>query len=163
MRRLVLLLALTVVAVACVDSGGGGTTTDELELFVRQDVAPYESFIGSPFNWGGDRLGNDPSGPPVSHPNIEARWTDVNVQQDARKITWKGGAGQFYIQAAEADLRPYLNSDAAIVWDTIITKAPTQRTVISAHCVFPCFSDAPITKVLADRADGAKHTIKVPV
>jgi beta-glucosidase len=147
----------------CVDSGGGGTTTEELELFVRQDVAPYKSYIGSPDNWGGTELGNDPSGPVVGHTNIEARWTDVNVQQDARKITWKGGAGQFYIQAAEADLRPYLNSDAAIVFDTKITKAPTQRTVISAHCVFPCFSDAPITKVLADRADGAKHTIKVPV
>ncbi len=146
----------------CVDSGGGGTTTEELELFVRQDIAPYKSYIGSPFNWGGDELGNDPS-KVTTHPNIEARTSDVNVQQDARKITWKGGAGQFYIQSPEADLRPYLNSDAAIVWDTIITKAPTLRTVISAHCVYPCFSDAPITKVLADRADGAKHTIKIPV
>ena len=34
--------------------------------------------------------------------------------------------------------------------------------MISAHCTYPCFSDAPITKVLADRADGAKHTIKIP-
>ena len=25
--------------------------------------------------------------------------SDVNVQQDARKITWKGGAGQFYLQS----------------------------------------------------------------
>ena len=83
----------------CVDSGGGGTTDDELELFIRQDVAPYKSYIGSPDNWGGTELGNDPSAPSVAHTNIEARWSDVNVQQDARKITWKGGAGQFYIQA----------------------------------------------------------------
>jgi beta-glucosidase len=146
----------------CVDSGGGGTTTDELELFVRQDVPPYKSYIGSPDNWGGTELGNDPSAV-IAHTNIEARTSDVNVQQDARKITWKGGAGQYYLQAAEADLRPYLNSDGAIVFDTIVTKAPTQRVVISAHCVYPCFSDAPMTKVFADRADGLKHTIKVPL
>jgi beta-glucosidase len=146
----------------CVDSGGGGTTTDELELFVRQDVPPYKSYIGSPDNWGGTELGNDPSAV-IAHTNIEARTSDVNVQQDARKITWKGGAGQYYLQAAEADLRPYLNSDGAIVFDTIVTKAPTQRVVISAHCVYPCFSDAPMTKVFTDRADGLKHTIKVPL
>jgi beta-glucosidase len=146
----------------CVDSGGGGTTTDELELFVRQDVPPYKSYIGSPDNWGGTELGNDPSAV-IAHTNIEARTSDVNVQQDARRITWKGGAGQYYLQAAEADLRPYLNSDGAIVFDTIVTKAPTQRVVISAHCVYPCFSDAPMTKVFTDRADGLKHTIKVPL
>ena len=73
--------------------------TEDLELFVRQDVAPYKSYIGSPDNWGGTELGNDPSAV-IAHTNIEARTSDVNVQQDARKITWKGGAGQFYLQAA---------------------------------------------------------------
>ena len=88
---------------------------------------------------------------------------DVNVQQDARKITWKGGAGQFYIQSQEAGpaavaqrrRRDRLGHDHH-------EGAHGQRTVISAHCTYPCFSDAPITKVLADRADGAKHTIKIP-
>jgi beta-glucosidase len=146
----------------CVGGGGGGTTTDELELFVRQDVPPFKSYIGSPDNWGGTELGNDPNAV-IAHHNIEARTSDVNVQQDARKITWKGGPGQFYLQSQEQDLRPYLNSDAAIVFDTIVTRAPTARTVISAHCTYPCFSDAPITKVLTDRADGVKHTVKIPV
>ena len=146
----------------CVDNGGGGTTEDELELFVRQDVPPYKSYIGSPDNWGGTELGNDPSAV-IAHTNIEARTSDVNVQQDARKITWKGGPGQFYLQAAEADLRPYLNSNGAIVFDTIVTKAPTARVVISAHCTYPCFSDAPIHKVFSSIADGAKHTVKVPL
>jgi beta-glucosidase len=146
----------------CIGGGGGGTATEDLEVFVRQDVAPFKSYIGSPDNWGGTELGNDPS-QVVGHTNIEARVSDVNVQQDARKITWKGGPGQFYLQSQEQDLRPYLNADGAIVFDTIITKAPTARTVISAHCVYPCFADAPITKVLTDRADGAKHTIKIPL
>ena len=146
----------------CVDSGGGGTATEELELFVRQDIAPYNSYIGSPDNWGGTEISDDPSAV-TAHTNIEARTSDVNVQQDARKITWKGGAGQFYLQSPEADLRPWLNSDGAIVFDTIVTKAPTARVVISAHCTFPCFSEAVMTKVFTDRADGAKHTVKVPL
>jgi beta-glucosidase len=148
----------------CVDSGGGGTTTEDLELFVLQDVDPYNSFIGSPDNWGGTELSSDPSAVD-RHTNIEARTSDVNVQQDARKITWTGkGAGQFYLQSPqEQDLRPYLNSDGAIVFDTIVTKAPTARVVISSHCTYPCFSEAVMTKVFSDRADGAKHTVKVPL
>ncbi len=49
------------------------------------------------------------------------------------------------------------------MFDTIVTKAPTARVVISAHCTYPCFSDAAMTKVFTDRADGAKHTVKVPL
>jgi beta-glucosidase len=125
-------------------------------------VPPFKSYIGSPDNWGGTELGNDPSAV-IAHTNIEARTSDVNVQQDARKITWKGGPGQFYLQSQEQDLRPYLNADAAIEFDTIVTKAPTARVVISAHCTYPCFSDAPMTKAFTAIADGAKHTVKVPV
>lgn len=146
----------------CVGGGGGGTTTEELELFVRQDIAPYKSYIGSPDNWGGTELGNDPSAV-IAHTNIEARTSDVNVQQDARKITWKGGAGQFYLQSPEADLSPYLNSDSAIVFDTIVTKAPTARVVISSHCTYPCFSEAAMTSVFTSVADGARHTVKIPL
>ena len=146
----------------CVDSGGSGTANEELELFVRQDIDPFKSYIGSPDNWGGTELGNDPSAV-IRHTNIEARTSDVNVQQDAREITWKGGPGQVYMQSQEQDLRPYLNADGAIVFDTIVTKAPTQRVVISSHCTYPCFSDAPMTNVFTDLADGAKHTVKVPL
>ena len=146
----------------CVGGGGGGTATEDLEIFVRQDVAPFKSYIGSPDNWGGTELGNDPS-QVIAHTNIEARTSDVNVQQDARKITWKGGAGQFYLQSQEQDLRPYLNSDGAIVFDTIVTLAPAARVVISAHCTYPCFSEAVMTNVFTARADGAKHTVKVPL
>jgi beta-glucosidase len=145
-----------------VGGGGGGTTTDELELFVRQDVPPFKSYIGSPDNWGGTELGNDPNAV-IAHHNIEARTSDVNVQQDARKITWKGGPGQFYLQSQEQDLRPYLNSDGAVVFDTIVTRAPTARVVLSSHCTYPCFSEVPMTKVFTDRADGVKHTVKVPL
>jgi beta-glucosidase len=146
----------------CVGGGGGGTATDDLDLFVRQDVAPFKSYIGSPDNWGGTELGNDPSAV-IAHTNIEARTSDVNVQQDARKITWKGGPGQFYLQSQEQDLRPYLNADGAIVFDTIVTQAPTARVVISAHCTYPCFSEAAMTKAFTDIADGARHTVKVPL
>jgi beta-glucosidase len=146
----------------CVGGGGGGTATEDLEIFVLRDVAPFKSYIGSPDNWGGTELGNDPS-QVIAHTNIEARTSDVNVQQDARKITWKGGAGQFYLQSQEQDLRPYLNSDGAIVFDTIVTQAPAARVVISAHCTYPCFSEAVMTNVFTARADGAKHTIKVPL
>ena len=106
----------------CVDSGGGGTATEDLVLFDRVDQDPYKSYIGSPYNWGGTELGSDPSAV-IDHPGfVTARTSDVNVQQDARKITWTS-IGQFYLQSPEADLRPYLNANSALEFDTIVSQA----------------------------------------
>jgi beta-glucosidase len=145
--------------------GGGGTATEDLELFVRQDIPPYKAFIGSPDNWGGTEIGNDPNAV-VSHTNINVRTVDVNVQQDARLATWTGtGPGQFYLQdpAGGSDLRSYLNAKSALVFDTIVPQAPTARTVISMHCIYPCFSEVVATKLFTDRSGGAKSTVKIPL
>ena len=95
------------------------------------------------------------------HEHRGALTSDVNVQQDARKITWNGGAGQFYIQPPEADLRPYLNSDGAIVFDTIVTKAPTAAGGDQRALRLPVLLGGARSQGLPDRADGAKHTVKV--
>lgn len=150
----------------CGSSGGGGTATEDLELFNRVDVSPYKSYIGSPDNWGGTEIGSDVNAV-VSHRNINVRTSDVNVQQDARKVQWMGtGPGQFYISdpAGGSDLRAYLNAKSALVFDTIVTQAPTARTVLSMHCVWPCYSEVEATKLFSDlAATGQKSTVKIPL
>ncbi len=150
----------------CGSTGGGGTATEDLEMFNRVDIAPYKAYIGSPDNWGGTEVGNDVNAV-VSHTNINVRTSDVNVQQDARKAQWMGtGPGQFYLQdpAGGSDLRAYLNANAALVFDTIVTQAPTARTVFSMHCVYPCFSEVDATGLLTRlAASGQKASVKIPL
>ncbi|WIX84967.1 exo 1,3/1,4-beta-D-glucan glucohydrolase [Amycolatopsis sp. DG1A-15b] len=143
--------------------GGGGTATQDLSIFDRTDVPPYTSQIGSAENWGGTVIGPDGT---AAHTEINVVPTDVNVQGDGLKATWTGaGAAQLYMQntAGTNDLRGYLNADAALEFDTTVQQAPANRTVISMHCVYPCFSEVNATKLFTDLAGGPKTTVKIPV
>ncbi len=155
----------TPVGITCGSTGGGGTATEDLSIFDRTDVAPYKAFIGSPDNWAGTEVGDDVNAV-VSHTNISVSTSDVNVQQDARKVTFNGtGPAQFYYNntSGPADLRSYLNANSALVFDTIVTKAPTARVVLSAHCVYPCITELEGTKLLTDLAGTGKQTVKIPL
>ncbi|GAA3158910.1 exo 1,3/1,4-beta-D-glucan glucohydrolase [Planomonospora alba] len=147
----------------CGSTGGGGEASEDLEIFNRTDIAPYKSFIGSADNWGGTEIGPDGT---EAHSAISVVQSDVNVQQDGLKATWNGtGPAQIYMQnpAGGTDLRGYLNSDAALVFDTVVHQAPAARTVISAHCVYPCFAEVVATSLFAGIPAGTKTTVKIPV
>ncbi|HEV7974103.1 exo 1,3/1,4-beta-D-glucan glucohydrolase [Amycolatopsis sp.] len=147
----------------CSPSGGGGNATEDLEIFNRTDVAPYKSYIGSPENWGGTEIGPDGT---ASHAELNVVQADVNVQQDGLKATWTGtGPGQLYMQnsTGPSDLRGYLNAEGALVFDVIVNAAPVNRTVLSVHCVYPCFSEVNATKLFTDLPIGVKSTVKIPI
>ncbi|NUT96280.1 MAG: exo 1,3/1,4-beta-D-glucan glucohydrolase [Saccharothrix sp.] len=147
---------------SCSGDNGGGTATEDLELFVRQDIAPYKSFIGSPENWG---LEIGPDGE-ATQANIGTVAADVNVQGDALKTTWTGtGPGQVYVQnpLAGSDLRGYLNADGALVFDVVVHQAPAARTVVSTHCQYPCLAEIEATNLFTALAGTGKATVKIPL
>ena len=147
----------------CGATDGGGTATEPLEIFVRTDVEPYKSFIGSAENWGGTEIGPDGT---ASHADISVEPTDVNVQGDGLRTTWHGtGPAQIYMQnpAGGSDLRGYLNADGALVFDTIVHQPPAARTVISVHCVWPCGAEVVATSLFQNLPVGTKSTVKIPI
>ncbi|MBB5960348.1 beta-glucosidase [Saccharothrix tamanrassetensis] len=147
----------------CSGNGGGGTATEDLELFNRRDIAPYKGFIGSQDNWGGTEIGPDGE---AAHSPVNVLPADVNVQGDALKTTWTGtGPGQLYLQdsAGGSDLRGYLNADAALVFDVIVHQDPANRTVVSVHCVYPCFAEVNASNLFSGLPNGTKATVKIPV
>ncbi|WP_189251011.1 glycoside hydrolase family 3 protein [Streptosporangium pseudovulgare] len=147
----------------CGTNEGGGQATEDLEVFNRTDVAPYRSFIGSGDDWGGTEIGEDGE---AAHSVIGVTRSDVNVQQDALKVTWSGGGpAQVYMQnpAGGADLRGYLNSGAALVFDTVVHQAPAARTVIGVHCGYPCLSEVVATSLFRGLPAGSRATVKIPI
>ncbi|SEQ76614.1 beta-glucosidase [Lentzea xinjiangensis] len=147
---------------ALCSGGGGGTATEDLEVFNRTDIAPYKSMIGSAENWGGTEIGPDGQ---AAHAEINVVQSDVNVQQDALKTTWTGtGPAQVYLQSPTGtDLRGYGNANAAIQFDVIVHQAPANRTVISAHCVYPCMAEVDATQAFRNLPVGQKSTVKLSV
>ena len=143
-------------------AGGGGTATEDLEIFNRTDVSPYKSYIGSASNWGGTEIGSDGT---AAHPELSVVQSDVNVQQDGLKATWNGsGPAQIYTQSPTTnDLRGYLNAGGALEFDTIVDQAPANRTVVSLHCNYPCFSEVNATNLFTGLAGHGKSTVKIPL
>ncbi len=144
--------------------GGGGKATEDLEVFKQTDKPPYALYIGSPENWGGTALGNDPNAV-ITHGNLKAETTQVNIQQDAKKITWNGnGPGQFYAQSKETvDRQDYLNADSALVFDSIVEKAPDGLVKVRVDCKYPCVGEVDATNVFKRLADRQKHKVKIPL
>ena len=149
---------------SCASIGGGGTATEDLSIFDRGSIDPYKALIGGPDNWGGSEVPNDVNAV-TSQSTINARTTDVNVQQDGRLVTWTGaGPGQFYLQSPDtADLQSYVNADAALVFDTKVISPPSNDTVISMHCVYPCFAEVPAKKLFSSLPLNTTRTVKIPL
>lgn len=143
------------------DSGSGGVATVDLEVFNSADKPPYTLRIGDPSNWS-KPLGADLNAT-ITLLNVKAETTQVNVQQDGRKITWTG-AGQFYSQASEAaDRQPYLNANAALVFDTIVGRAPAGTVKMRVDCKYPCIGELDGTRLFTGLPLNTKRTVKIPL
>jgi beta-glucosidase len=164
-RRDLPVLDETSPAVGCGQTGGGGNATEDLDIYVRGDVAPYQLYIGSPANWS-VAVSPDPSVVTTSADgNISVQTIDVAVQGDGRKVTWTGtGPGQIYSQsAATVDLRGYLNASGALVLDTIVGQSPAGLVKMRVDCVWPCLGEVDATTLFRSFPTGVRQTVKIPL
>ncbi len=140
----------------------GGKASVDLDIFKQADAAPYVLSIGSPENWGGTAIGADLNAV-ISHANIKVETTQINTQQDAKKVTWSGTA-QFYAQATSVlDRQEYLNADSALVFDTVVSQAPLDLLKIRVDCKYPCIGELDATTLFRSLPLNQKRTIKVPL
>ncbi len=153
----------TAPAIGCgqTDPTGPGATVD-LEIFRSTDQPPFALAIGSPENWGGTLLGSDLNAV-IAHANIKAETTQVNVQQDGKKVTWNA-IGQFYSVAGQtSDQQSYLVADAALVFDTIVHQAPAGLIKLRVDCQYPCIGEVDGTTLFNNLGINLKRSVKIPL
>ncbi|MEO1573942.1 MAG: exo 1,3/1,4-beta-D-glucan glucohydrolase [Pseudomonadota bacterium] len=122
------------------DAAGG-----MLRIFRKRPQAPFKVFLGDKAGWNVAAEGafTESWGGALS-----VRTVDKDVQEDARQFTWsgKGGDGQAYMLAsAPQDLRPYLESDSALLVRIRVDKRPKKNVKMRMGCVYPCFAEANMT------------------
>ena len=103
----------------------GASAGVPLELFNRTDIEPWVAYVGAPDN-GSVKIGADLNAV-ITEGSISVCATDINVQQDARRVTWAGdGPARFFLEnpAGGSDLSGYLNSASAVVFDVIVHQPP---------------------------------------
>ena len=137
--------------------------TDDLVIFQQSEGPVHKLGIGSPQNWNLP-LGDDLNAVTATADGaVKAEAAQVNVQQDARKITF-AGHGQFWTYSSMSrDYSGYLGTHAAVAFDIVIDQAPATPVAVRMECGFPCGASIDVTKAVLALPLHARATLKIPL
>ena len=137
--------------------------TDDLVIFQQVEGPVYKLGIGSPQNWNLP-LGDDLNAVTATADGaVKAETGQVNVQQDARKITFSGD-GQFWTYSPMArDYSGYLGTHAALAFDLVVDQAPAGAVHARIDCGHPCGGSIDVTKGVLALPLHAKATLRIPL
>ncbi|MDE2156521.1 MAG: glycoside hydrolase family 3 C-terminal domain-containing protein [Xanthomonadaceae bacterium] len=100
---------------------------------------------------------------PASHPVLRLRTVQVNTQQDAKSVTWLG-AGRFFARSPEPrNLMPLAAAHAALQFDVVIATPARGPVKVYMGCGRRCTRSVDLTHILGSYADGARHTVTIPL
>jgi len=137
--------------------------SEDLVLF-QQTVNPaYRLVIGSPADWRRP-IGDDVNAVVASSDgHVKAETSQVDGQQDARRITFSGDA-QFAIDSPKPlDLAGYLKAHAVMAFDIVVDQAPAGDVHVRVDCGHPCMGAIDITAGLRALPLHRKATLRVPL
>lgn len=109
---------------------------EDVRLFERAAVAPYELFVGDPLGWRVRVRGNRFASASGA---VSVRTVDVRVQEDARRVEWNGRApGQLYFQSTVPhDFHELLEAGAELRVQLLLHEAPSDQVVLRLDSVYP--------------------------
>ena len=146
---------------------GCGKATASLPIFNQISSAPYAMYVATAAgNPGETALGDDLNASfslPSIHPVIQVRTAQINIQQDAKLVTWLGAAKFYARMADEANLQSYASSNGALQFDTVISQAPQGKVTISMGCGQTCNGTVDVTKQIKGYANNTRRTVKIPL
>ena len=136
---------------------------EDLAVF-QQVVAPgLRMVMGSPADWRvpvGDDLNAAKS---TSDGHLRLETSQVNLQQDARKLAFADVA-QFAIDTPKAlDLAGYRKADAAVAFDVMVVQPPAGDVHVRVDCGFPCSGEMEIAPVLKALPVNTRATLRIPL
>jgi beta-glucosidase len=107
-------------------------------------------------------LGKDPNAV-YRVANASVATTQINTQQDARRVTWTGPA-RLVAQAAVIMAVPeFVRRDGILRFDTIVAQPPRGKVELSIGCGPNCSTTIDMTALFARIADNERHTVKIPL
>lgn len=133
-----------------------------LEVFTDKGaMAPYTLFLGTPANFSttvpNNGMGALDAGAIKTEP-------DAVAGQRGMKFTWTGGLGQFHLQSKTAnDLLDYLDANSALVFDTVVHKAPEDQVTMRVDCRYPCLGVVDMTNYFRKAPLEQKLQVKMPL
>jgi beta-glucosidase len=123
----------------------------------------HKLHIGSPPDWRVP-LGDDLNAVVTTRDGaVQAATAQVDVQQDARRITF-AGPGQFSADSLTGrDYSGWLGTRAALAFDVVVDQPPAGTVHVRIDCGHPCGGAVDATAALRALPPHAKATLKIPL
>jgi beta-glucosidase len=96
-------------------------------------------------------------------PNASVETAQVNTQQDAKRVTWTGPARLQAKAVGPIPVPAYARKDGALRFDTLVSAAPKGKLTLAMGCGAGCAGTLDVTALFTRLADGARHTVKLPL
>ena len=100
---------------------------------------------------------------PAAHPLLSLRTVQVNTQQDAKAITWRG-PGRFFAQSPQpTNLMPLLAAHGALQFDLVIKTPASSPVKMYLGCGGACTRTVDVTGLLAKYHVGVRQIVTIPL
>jgi beta-glucosidase len=136
-------------------------------IFNQSDQTPYALHVGGAADSLADQqVGADLNAKlsyPAQQPVIRVETTQITTQQDAKQVTWLGGAARFFARSPHTvNLQTYA-SQGVLQFDMVVVKAPVARVRMVVECGDSCRGEFDLSPWLKNWAVHTMHTVKIPL
>ncbi len=137
-------------------------------IFNLTDKAPYTLYVSSAANqWARVKVGSDLNAIldlPADRPAIRVETTQINVQHDAKRVTWKGPAKFFVAAAQKQGVRSHEMSQGVLQFDMVVYQSPQAKVKLSVECGAPtCLGEVDFTPYIKTVPLNTRRTVKIPM
>jgi beta-glucosidase len=144
----------------------GKVTT--MPLFVGSAKAPYGLYASAAATgWKEQAIGADLNATfnvPEDKPVLKIRTVDINMQQDAKLVSWDDGMAQIYLRSQQVvDMRPYALTDGALEFDVVVASQPQGDIRLSMDCGNSCRGTVSLAGTFRKLPTKTRHVVKVPL
>lgn len=135
-----------------------------LAIFNRADIPPFALQLAA----GSETraLGSDLNAAiefPQRKPALRVETMQVNLQQDAKRVTWLAPATFRAVNPSRNNLAAFAQANGALQFDVVVATAPTAPVMLSMGCGPGCGAELDIGATLRGDAPGTRHTITAPL
>jgi beta-glucosidase len=100
---------------------------------------------------------------PVTSPVIRVETTQINTQQDARKVTWLGAARLQARSPSKLNLQSYASKGGALKFDMVVLQAPVRTVTMAMACGVNCEGVIDTTDLFKSLVDKGRRVVKIPL
>ncbi|TAK37882.1 MAG: glycoside hydrolase family 3 protein [Lysobacteraceae bacterium] len=147
-----------------VDIPAACAAASTLAIFNRTDVPPFTLQLSADGAIRG--VGSDLNAViefPRDKPAMRVETMQINLQQDARRVTWLAPAQLRAINPSRNNLAAFAQADGALQFDVVVETPPTSPVILSMGCGTGCGAELDLAATLRGYAPGTRHGVTVPL